>query len=180
MRSSIGVIWYFPRKSPTRRFRYVVSFRVKVVEPLLRLKTINSKALWGVEENVRCFLREDGKYSDNQKLLLKALEISLSAFKPKDPRSLTTKFKLAHLYRAKGPYAEALKLQEKVLKTRKKILGRNPHTLTIDDIGISYAAIGRALAKGSQIQGSQSDDCCNVLWEIFAMYILHSVIMSTG
>ena len=131
-------------------------YQSQVVEPLLRIKAIQTQQSADIKARIGYFLHNDGKYTDSARLLLQALEIRIVISGDDHPDTLTTMNNLASTYWAQGKTAEAAVLQEEVLEKRKRILGDDhPDTLTtmnnlaVDVLGTGEDGGGRRAAGGS-------------------------------
>jgi tetratricopeptide (TPR) repeat protein len=117
----------------------------QIMRPLLDHQVICSAKSARVMNYVGCFLRDDGKYNDSEKLLCKARKIMADILGHDHPDTLTTMNNLASTYRTQGKYDEAAKLQEQVLYKVQHILGHDhPNTLTtMNNLASTYRDQGK-------------------------------------
>src|SRR5208282_5284975 len=104
----------------------------QIVGPLLSLKSVRTEKSAAIIRRVGRFLREDGKISNSEQLLLQAVDIHIEILGLDHPDTLITMNNLAETYCALAKTAEAAALLEEVLEKSKRILGEeHSNTLTI-------------------------------------------------
>jgi tetratricopeptide (TPR) repeat protein len=135
----------FPRKWTNETRPLCRIYLGQIVGPLLSLKIVRTEKFADVMCRVGWFLREDGKASDSEQLLLQAIDIQIEILGLDHPDTLRTMNFLASTYCAQGKTAEAAALHEEVLEKRKQILGdEHPDTLrTVNNLGSTYRAQGK-------------------------------------
>ena len=94
---------------------------------------------------VGCFLRDDGKISDSERISLQAAKINSKILGDSHLDTLETMNNLAITYQAQGRAEDAARIHEEVLKKRKQVLGDDhPNTLnTMNNLAETYRAQGR-------------------------------------
>jgi tetratricopeptide (TPR) repeat protein len=135
----------FPQKGTNEKRATRRVYLGQVMVPLLDPDVIRSEKSVNVMIRVGCFLRDDGKFDDSERLLLQATIISGEILGPEHPGTLSSMNNLAVTYRAQGKTAEAAELHEEVLQKRRRILGDDhPDTLTtMDNLAATYQAQGK-------------------------------------
>ena len=130
----------------------------QVVGPLLSLKIVRTEKSADIMHRVGRFLREDGKTSDSEQLLLQAIDIRVEISGLDQPFTLTIMNTLASTYSAQGKPTEAAALGEEVLQRTKKILGDDhPDTLTSkNNLALTYLALGKTV-EAAALQEEELD-----------------------
>ena len=105
-------------------------YQGQIIEPLTRMKNICTSKSAVIRTRVGEFLRDEGKYDDSEKLLLQAVEFYTFDSGTEHPDTLTAMDNLALTYQHQGRNAEATRIQEEVLKKRRRIL-REDHVDTL-------------------------------------------------
>ena len=128
----------FPIKNPdddiTLDMRHLCQrYQSQVLEPLLRSNTLVTEKSARVRTSVICFLSDDGKYEDTEKLVKRNIEIMERVFGADSTEMLNEMGSLFLVYSQQRRWEEACKVGEEVLAKKRKILG-NDHIDTLRDI----------------------------------------------
>ena len=171
----------FPREWNNKNRPLCRLYIGQVVGPLLNLKILRTKKSAGVMHRVGRFLRDDGKISDSEQLLLQAIDIHTEISGLDHPDTLTIMNDLAETYWAQGKRAESAALHEEVLEKNKRILGKeHPNTFkSMNNLAWTYLAQGKTveaaallevLEKRKRILGDEHPDTLTTMDNLASTY----------
>ena len=136
----------FPQEWTNQNRQICRDYIGQVIGPLHNCDVIQTEKSAMIMFRVGWFLRDDGKFSDSERISLQAVKITIEILGDDHPNTLTTMNNLAETYRAQGKTEAAAMLHEEVLQKSRRILGDDhPDTLTtMSNLAETYQAQGKS------------------------------------